>query len=360
MRARRNEQRVADAHGLRQGIVGVGGQDDVDALDAGGELAVDVEAVVREQHHHLRSLPARGRHRPSQLRLADAERPTRHHPARVGDRRVGEGLADHGNADAASLEHAEGREYRLLEVGVAHVAGKKREPRRARSIDAAEQLGDALSAQRELPMSGGGLDAQLLQHGDHVPALGLERRVGALQRIAAVEQQHPLGPALGPDRLDQRGQAVHAADAAVGLRQRLVVVRAQHVGVRRPLHDAEGVEQLGAGDVRQPASGLADAEVERRLAVVERLELRVAVGHVQDGELALGRELQQLVLADGLLRGGTAEPPAEAGNGGGGGSDLQKIPARQHAPSILSVQRTKPASGAARGRPNPRIFQSTC
>ena len=105
--------------------------------------------------------------------------------------------------------------------------------------------------------------------------------------------------------------------------------------------------------MRQLALGLADAEVERRLAVVEGLELRVAVGHVQDGELALGRELQQLVLADGLLRGGTAEPPAQAGNGGGGGSDLQKISARQHVPSILpynapNAHPAPPAAGRTR------------
>ena len=52
---------------------------------------------------------------------------------------------------------------------------------------------------------------------------GLERGVGALQRVAAVEQQHALGPALGPDRRHQRGHAVHAADAAIGAGQRLVV-----------------------------------------------------------------------------------------------------------------------------------------
>ena len=46
---------LADPHRLRQRVVRVPGEDHVDALDARRELAVDVEAVVREQHHHLRA-----------------------------------------------------------------------------------------------------------------------------------------------------------------------------------------------------------------------------------------------------------------------------------------------------------------
>ena len=185
--------------GLGQRVVGVGGEDDVDALDAGGELGVDVEAVVGEQHHHLRALRARLGHRSAHAPLADAERPVGDHPARVGDRRVGEGLADHRDGDAAALEQARGVEHRLGEVGVAHVAGEERQARRARTVHVAEQLGDAAGAQRELPMAGGRLHAQRLQHADHVGALGRERRERALQRVAAVEQQHALGAALGAD-----------------------------------------------------------------------------------------------------------------------------------------------------------------
>ena len=53
MRARRDEQGSPDLHGRRQRIVRVGREDDVDALAPAGKLAVDVEAVVRQQHHHL-------------------------------------------------------------------------------------------------------------------------------------------------------------------------------------------------------------------------------------------------------------------------------------------------------------------
>ncbi len=162
VRARGDQQRVADPHRLGQRIVGVAGEDDVDALDAGGELGVDVEAVVRQQHHHLRALRARLGHRSAQAALADAERPVGHHPARVGDGRIGEGLTDHGDGDAAALEQARGVEHGLGEVGIAHVAGEERHAGGAGTIHAAEQLGDAAGAQRELPMAGGRLHAQRL------------------------------------------------------------------------------------------------------------------------------------------------------------------------------------------------------
>jgi hypothetical protein len=187
MRARGDEQRVADPRGPGQGVVRVGGENDVDALDAGGQLGVHVEAVVREEHHHLRAGFARLGYRSAHARLADAERPVGHHPARIGDGSVRECLADHRDGDAALLEVANGFEYRLGEVGVAHVAGEERQTRRARTTSVAEQLGDAVRAQRELPMAGGRLHAQRLQDADHIAAPGRKRRERALQGVAAVE-----------------------------------------------------------------------------------------------------------------------------------------------------------------------------
>ena len=188
-----------------------------------------------------------------------------HHPARIGDRRVGKRLADHGDADAALLEHARGVKHRLLEVGIANVAGQKRHARRARLIAGRRTARLTRSrAQRELPMPGGRLDAQRLHHRDHVAALGLQRRVRALQRIAAIEQQHALGAALGPDRVDERRHAIHAADAAVGLGQRLEVGRGQHVGLERRGRDAERGQEILSDKVRQLASRLAHAEVDAK------------------------------------------------------------------------------------------------
>ena len=64
-------------------------------------LAIDVEAVVGEDDDELRAL---GPHLVDLLLhvlVADAERPLRHHPARIGDRRERKCLADHGDLHAA-------------------------------------------------------------------------------------------------------------------------------------------------------------------------------------------------------------------------------------------------------------------
>ena len=95
-------------------------------LDARGELAVDVEAVVRQQHDELRAVLARLLDLLAQIVLADAERPVRDHPARIGDRRVGQGLADDRDLDAAALDHRDRLEGRLVPFGVADVLGEER------------------------------------------------------------------------------------------------------------------------------------------------------------------------------------------------------------------------------------------
>jgi hypothetical protein len=105
------------------------------------------------------------------------------------------------------------------------------------------------------------------------------------------------------------------------------------------------------------APGVADAEVQGRLAVVERLQLRVDVRHVQYGELAPGRKPQQVLLPDALLRGSATQSTAGAGearDGGRSGGDVQEVSARDHALSILA--HTAPAcSGRCRSQESPLI-----
>ena len=48
-----DQQGLADLDHIGKGVMRMAGQDDVDALHARGELAVDVEAVMREQHDEL-------------------------------------------------------------------------------------------------------------------------------------------------------------------------------------------------------------------------------------------------------------------------------------------------------------------
>ena len=81
-----------------------------------GHLEVDVHAVVREHDDHLRALGARFVDHLLHVLVLDAEGPVRHHLARVGDRRVGKGLADHGDLDAVHFAHGVGLEHLVAEV----------------------------------------------------------------------------------------------------------------------------------------------------------------------------------------------------------------------------------------------------
>ena len=90
-------------------------------------------------------------------------------------------------------------EHRLAEIGVAHVAGQERHARRSGLTGVAEQFAHSVRAQRELPVAGRRLDAELTHHGGHIAASRLQRRVGALQRVATVQQQqHALGSRARP------------------------------------------------------------------------------------------------------------------------------------------------------------------
>ena len=126
----------------------------VDAAHALGHLAVDIEAVVRKQHDEV------GARRLGLVDLflhvgfAEAERPVRDHPARVGDGRERQRLADHGDLDAAALEHLLRRKHRLLEFRLAYVLAEEGE------AELRHQLLDAGFAEREFPMCRHGIGLQ--------------------------------------------------------------------------------------------------------------------------------------------------------------------------------------------------------
>ena len=221
---------------------------------ARGELAVDVEAVVREQHDELRALAPRLLDIGAHVVLADAERPGRDHPARIGDRRVGKRLPEHGDLHAALLEQLVGVEHRLLPFGVADVLREERE---------AETVGQFLhpvGAVGELPVAGHGVGLQQLEAVGHVLARGAVRAERALPGVAAVEQQHLVVAALRARRLHGGGEPVEPADAAVALRQRREILRGQRIGGGRLFRNAEARQEVLAGDVRRLPLRLADAD----------------------------------------------------------------------------------------------------
>ena len=85
---------LSTMHRRRHAVMRVAAEDGVDAAHARGHLQVDVHAVVRQHDDHLRALGARRVDGLLHVLFLDAEGPVGDHVARVGDRRVGEGLAD--------------------------------------------------------------------------------------------------------------------------------------------------------------------------------------------------------------------------------------------------------------------------
>jgi hypothetical protein len=119
-------------------------------------------------------------------------------------------------------------------------------------------------------------------------------------------------------------------------REGLVAGGGEHIGFERGRRDAEARQQVGAGKMRELAACIAHAEVERGLAVVDGLELRVAVGHMQERQLSLRREPKQVVLADRALRRRAPEPRPEAGDGRRRRGLLQELAAGDHRPVTCS------------------------
>ena len=85
------------------------------------KLAVDIETVVRQQHDELRTFLARLLDIGAHIFLADTERPFRHQPARICDRRIRKRLAEHRDLYAAFFEQFHRLERRLVPFGVADV-----------------------------------------------------------------------------------------------------------------------------------------------------------------------------------------------------------------------------------------------
>ena len=138
---------------------------------------------------------------------------------------------------------------------------------------------------------------------NHVLAAGLQRRPRTLPGIAAIEQ-HDLVAALGTDGVDDSRRPIQTADTTIGLGESLEILRGQSVGRRRPGRDPEAGEKLLAGDMRRLAARLSDAEIDRRLAEIERHQLAMNIGHVNQRDVAERLEGQQFLFRQLLLREG--------------------------------------------------------
>ena len=148
--------------------MGMRGQYDVEPLHAAGELAIDVEAVMRKQHDDRSPVGPRLVDLLLHILFANAELPLREHPARICHCRARQCLADHGDLGATPLEHLAGLEHRLLPFVVANILGQERERRLV------GDLLDAVGAIGEFPMADHGIDLQRRHDVDHVLRPGLQ------------------------------------------------------------------------------------------------------------------------------------------------------------------------------------------
>ena len=300
---------VGNDAGHRHAVVRVTAHDGVNAADAAGHLQVHIHTVMAQQHHHLRTFAAGLIDHGLHVLVLNAELPVGHHVARVGNRRVRKSLADDGAGHTIDFTHHIGLEHRVAKVlGLdvlrheVHLAGKV----------FVDDFLDALHAQRELPVAGHHIHAQQLAGVHHVLALRPQAGARALPGVTAVQQQG--AGAAGFHALDQRGQMRKATDLAVAFGGFFVVQKSQCVGLGRARPDLGHLQQMLAHQMRQLTLHVADAHVDAGLTKVNRLELRVAVGHVQKGHVAEFRYVIQPIGRGG--RTGLRKPAhAHAGHG---------------------------------------------
>ncbi len=214
------------------------------------------------------------------------------------------------------------REDLVLEVGRDDVL---REELDAALEIALDDLLHALGAVGHFPVRGHEVDAEQLGGVDHVLGVGPQRGRRTLPGVAAIEQQRAGTRGLEP--LDQRRQVREAADLAVGARRLREVEVGEGVRLGRAGTDAEALEQRLADEVRRLAQGVADAEVDARLAEAHRLQLRVAIGEVQHADVAEARHVVEALPGIGLARARRRRraacrrrPPRPALRGSRGGS----------------------------------------
>ena len=197
--------------------------------------------------------------------IADAEREIREHPARVGDGHIGEGLPDHRNFGAATLEKFVRLEFfgRLVPFSVENILPQHRKGRLF------HQFAHPLLAQREFPMEGHRIGFQQLHGVHHVLALRMIAGVRPVPCIATIQQQRiGAGCANG---VYYRGHAIQTADPAIGLGQGREIIIAQRIGAGAAIGDAVKLAEISAGHMGHRAAVFAHADVYLGFAEIDRL-----------------------------------------------------------------------------------------
>ena len=171
-------------------------------------------------------------------------------------------------------------------------------------------------------MPGHGVDAEQVSGVGHAGALRRKGVSGALPDVAAVEQQRIAGAGIRAQPVDQGFQMREAAHAAVAVRGVLKIEEGEGVGDPATRHDVEIFEEGAADDMRRFPAHIADADIDARLAEMDRLQLGVAVGQMQDADIAEAADVVEIIIG----RQSHARRDARCG---GDAKPAQEIPAIQ-------------------------------
>ncbi len=190
--------------------MGMTAHDRVDAGNTAGHFQVHIHAVMRQHNDHLCTLGARFIDNVLHVFFLDAEAPVWNHVARIGDRRVREGLAHNRDRDAVDLLDHVRLEYLVAEIAGFYILCQEVQLALEVIVD---DVTDPLGTQSEFPVAGHYINTQQFARIDHVLALCPQRCSGTLPCVTTVKQQRAW-PACA-DLFYQRGQMGEAANLAV-------------------------------------------------------------------------------------------------------------------------------------------------
>ena len=259
---------------------------------------------MAEADDQFRAVRAHLVHHFLHMRVTDAKGVFREHPARIGNGHIGKGLPDHGDLHPAAFEEFIRFEQlrRFVPFGVEDVLAQGGEGQPL------HQFGHTVRAQREFPVKGHRIGFQRVHHVHHVLACGAQAGERAVPCIAPIQQQG-VGP-VGADGVENGRHPVEPADLAIGACQRHEIVIGQRIIKRRAAPDPVAHAEILTRDMGHLSVVLTHADIDRRLAEVERFELAVNVGDMHQRDISECVELQQLVLIEAVLR-GQPRPAAE-------------------------------------------------
>ena len=323
VRPRGHDDRFTDKCRLWQRIVRVTRQDHVDALNAARHLFVHVETVVRQDDNAFGTHAAHFVDHFLHAFVTNTEGVFREHPTRVGDWHIGEGLTDDGDFYATTFKELIGCEIfcRFVPFAVKNVLAE------GGIGQISDQFTDAVRTQREFPMERHCVRFKEVHGVHHVLTLCVVAGVRPVPCVTAVQKDRIR--TISADRLYDRRNAVEATHLAVGFTQSGKVIVGQRVMRRRSIVDPVETAEICARHVWNSATAVAYTEVDLRFAEIDRLQLRVNVGDVNQRHVAEGFERKQVVLGQDLLRGQTS-PVAKTGrtpDGASGHTGLKKITA---------------------------------